>query len=182
MFAIIEYVDYRKEIDIKIHGYTDNIKNAVDYSNKELLKKTDNKSIYIVVNNDDYESNNETYVTLSSNNNSKVIYKLVLIEIDKVSETECDNILSKILEKKELFNKKITIKELIEYFEFDCLSDDLKNEFEFSEIIENKKDLQIYIINYLILNNYNHMCKFININSNICSNVYGIVEIQNLSH
>ena len=79
MFCIIEYTDYRKEQQIKVHGYSTNKKEAIEFARDEINKIIIKDGGYFTEN---YEENK--YINLINNK----ICEFRIFDIEEMHDSE----------------------------------------------------------------------------------------------
>ena len=172
MYLIIE--NNVKEENNIFHGYTNNKETAIYFIKKKLLEyKNDDKILKI--NELNYNTNYEDF----SNKKSKSLYRYNLIEIERINNDQCIILLKEICKENNIEKKNITIKNLIEYFvksENEIIK--LKKEFEFDEKVN--IDIQKYIIEYLIYNDYGNVEEKLKLKRNVLNKYFDIMYIYNI--
>ena len=116
MYTVVEYINYRKEIDISVHGYFDNYENALNYS-KEKARKTmsyDEENNIIGINGIDCDIDMDVYTYTSNvkdkqNNNilSNVKKELCRVTFRKINEDDYNDIKEAALLNLNEFDKEI---------------------------------------------------------------------------
>lgn len=178
MYAVIEFTNYRKKQDIIIHGYSDNIENANNFAKTKCLKQiysSDNTKIYKI---DELNINNTT-INLIDGQNSTVLNKYCLIEIERTPEEECNKICKRIKENnKNIDDNNITICDFINYFNVTkTVFEIINKDFNLDEKLGHDIDVQKYIVDYLKLKDYGYFNKE---NYVYYSQVFGVVKINPL--
>ena len=175
MFGIIETTKENNESIIEFHGYTNNEETAIQHVKNYLLQS-------IALNNTKiYKINKTHYDNLIDNQNGRVLHQFNLIEIDRISDDVCEEILTYICQINNIEKKNITIKHFIENFVDNPHNlNKLNNEFDITDIIGDKPDIQKYIIEYLILMDYANIIKELKLHKSELNKIVSIILINPL--
>ncbi len=137
MFCIIEYTDYRKEQQIKVHGYSNKKEEAIEFARDEINKIIIKDGGYFTEN---YEENK--YINLVNNK----ICEFRIFDIDELPDNEVIDYMT----------KAISNNQNIEEFIFSCISENapfptIYESIKHKKIIDcNTKEVRT-ILNYLAL-------------------------------
>lgn len=198
MYTVVEYTNYRKEIDISVHGYFDNYENALNFS-KEKARKTmsyDEENNIIGINGIDCDIDMDIYTSTSNakdtqNNNilSNVKKELCGVTFRKINENDYNEIKEAVAVNLDQFDDEIKNKmniknffkilpggiipyELFEKMYPNINMNDIIEDYE-NEILNILQQMDLEYTNMLIKNDF--MSSLIN---SVSSQIFAIIEIN----
>ena len=154
MFVIIQYYDYRKEVSIRVRGYSESLEKAKEATRK-IIKNAGRKDKEMFI--DEEKMSESEYVSLDDCDLGKVICELKGYEIEKTTEEERKSWVESVKEELKVRNEEenFDIKFIAEIM-FNCSKEDLtklSEHFNLNEVIHDNPARQLELLDFMNLNN-----------------------------
>ena len=174
MFAVIAYINYRKEVSIKVHGYATTEESAREYVKQAI--SAENKGFDVEPNNEQYEC----YVWIKDLPNSRVICEFVGVRYSACTDEDCEQFCESIMQDEESLDKsQITVGHVLE--NYDVQKEEVGAMFDVQEVIGGNFSRFKELLDFLLKNKCgvarenleHHVCE-------VTSDVFAVVEMGEL--
>jgi hypothetical protein len=184
MFVVIEFTNFKKEQEIIVHGYSQELLKAVEHA-KYLCshQKQNNTNEYIFKMEElDEHCEHDVYINLKNTPNSKVLHKFFMTQIERTTEIECITVCSAITnENPKLKKKEITLQHLLDYFDVPTRDKNaIKEDYSLNEQIGHEVDIQKYFIDLFKMKGYGIIKDILDYDIYYNSQVFGVVQVGSL--